>query len=122
MLLRSVPESLEDACSPCSLGVAFSSWNPGLSCAMPLKNSAGSKKAGLKRKQRNILRGIQLQIFSMALGNSLGNAFRLVPGPAEGIGKMPGVLPALAARDFPLENRQPHAGGGSVHPPSSDGQ
>lgn len=43
-----------------NLGTAFSSWEPRLSCAMPLKNSAGSKKVGLKRKQRNILQGIQL--------------------------------------------------------------
>lgn len=40
----------------------------------------------------------------MALRNSLENRFRLVPGPAEGIDKMPGVLPAPAARDLLLEN------------------
>lgn len=57
----------------------------------------------------------------MALHHSLGNTFRLVPGPGEGIGKMPGVLPALAAGDLPLENGQPHPGG-SVHPPTSNGQ
>lgn len=71
MSLRSVPESLEDACSQGgralwpvlgteNLGMAFSSWEPRPSCAMPLENSASSKKVGLKRKQRNILQGIQL--------------------------------------------------------------
>lgn len=58
----------------------------------------------------------------MALRNSLGNTFRLVPCPAEGIGEMPVVQPALADRDLPLENGQLHPEGGSVHPPTSNGQ
>lgn len=68
--------------------------------------------------QRNILQGIQLQIFSVVLGNS----FRLVPGPAEGTGETPGALPALAAGDLPLDKAQMHPGGGSVPPHSSNGR